>query len=354
MRKKSSSVKRKNLKNSIFNPQTQNKRINKIYERFEFLINQKEFKGYLVAVSGGADSLALAYLSKCYQIKNKNKNFYYIHVDHKLRDTSSREAQTLKKMLKKFKIECKIIKWKKKKNTKKTQSDSRDFRLKIFKNFCEAKKINTLLLGHHFDDFQENFFIRLLRGSGLKGLVSFHNYINLQRNNINIVRPLLDFSKEDLFYITKNTFNFYIDDPSNRNLKYLRSRVRFMITNLKKNGLDEKKFKMTFENLISSNNSIEYFVQKNISENSSVSLLKKNNGKAFLSLKFFSNTDEIILRSFTKILQDISGRYFPARGKGVSRIINQIKQKSLTKTTIGGCVIEKIENSVVISKENTK
>ena len=354
MKKKSSSVKRKNLKNSIFNPQTQNKRIKKIYERFEFLINQKEFKGYLVAVSGGADSLALAYLSKCYQIKNKNKNFYYIHVDHKLRDTSSREAQTLKKMLKKFKIECKIITWKKKKNTKKTQSDSRDFRLKIFKNFCKAKKINTLLLGHHFDDFQENFFIRLLRGSGLKGLVSFHNYRNLQRNNINIVRPLLDFSKEDLFYITKNTFNFYIDDPSNRSLEYLRSRVRFMITNLKKNGLDEKKFKMTFENLISSNNSIEYFVQKNISENSSVSLLKKNNGKAFLSLEFFSNTDEIILRSFTKILQDISGRYFPARGKGVSRIINQIKQKSLTKTTIGGCVIEKIENSVVISKENTK
>ena len=354
MKKKSSSVKRKNLKNSIFNPQTKNKRIKKIYERFEFLINQKEFKGYLVAVSGGADSLALAYLSKCYQIKNKNKNFYYIHIDHKLRDTSSREAQTLKKMLKKFKIDCKIITWKKKKNTKITQSDSRDFRLKIFENFCEAKKINTLLLGHHFDDFQENFFIRLLRGSGLKGLVSFRNYSNLQRNNINIVRPLLDFSKEDLFYITKNTFNFYIDDPSNRSLEYLRSRVRFMITNLKKNGLDEKKFKMTFENLISSNNSIEYFVQKNISENSSVSLFKKNNGKAFLSLEFFSNTDEIILRSFTKILQDISGRYFPARGKGVSRIINQIKQKSLTKTTIGGCVIEKIENSVVISKENTK
>ena len=127
-----------------------------------------------------------------------------------------------------------------------------------------------------------------------------------------------------------------------------------MITNLKKNGLDEKKFKMTFENLISSNNSIEYFVQKNISDNSSTSLSKNNNSKAFLSSDFFSNPDEIILRSFTKILQDISGRYFPARGKGVSRIINQIKQKSLTKTTIGGCIIEKIENSVVISKENTK
>jgi len=354
MKKKSSSVKRKNLKNFIFNPQTQNKRIKKIYERFEFLINQKEFKGYLVAVSGGADSLALAYLSKCYQINNKNKNFYYIHVDHQLRDTSSREAQTLKKMLKKFKIECKIIAWKKKKNNKKTQSDSRDFRYKVFESFCKTKKINTLLLGQHFDDFQENFFIRLLRGSGLKGLVSFHNYRNLQRNNINIVRPLLDFSKEDLLYVTKNTFNFYIDDPSNKNLEYLRSRVRFMINYLKKNGLDERKFKMTFENLISSNNSIEFFVQKNISENSSIGLSKNNNRRVFLSLDFFSNTDEIILRSFTKILQDISGRYFPARGKSVSKIIDQLKQKSILKATIGGCVIEKIENSVVIYKEITK
>ena len=354
MKKKSSSVKRKNLKNLIFNPQKRNERIIKIYKRFEFLINQKELKGYLVAVSGGADSLALTYLSKCYQIKNKNKNFHYIHLDHKLRATSSKEAQSLKKMLKKFKIECKIITWKKKKNTKKTQSDSRDYRLNIFENFCKIKKINTVLLGHHYDDFQENFFIRLLRGSGLKGLVSFHNYKNQQRNKINIVRPLLDFSKEDLLYVTKNTFNFHIDDPSNRSSEYLRSNVRFMINNLKKNGLDEKKFKITFENLISSNNSIEFLVQKNISENSHMGPLKNNSSRALLSSKFFSSTDEIILRSFTKILQDISGRYFPARGKSVSKILDQIRQKPILKTTIGGCVIEKIENSVVIYKEITK
>ena len=127
-----------------------------------------------------------------------------------------------------------------------------------------------------------------------------------------------------------------------------------MINYLKKNGLDEKKFKMTFENLISSNNSVEFFVQKNISENSSISLSKNGNSRAFLSSEFFSSTDEIILRSFTKILQDISGRYFPARGKRVSKTIHQIRQKSVLKTTIGGCVIEKIENSVVIYREITK
>ena len=78
--------------------------------------------------------------------------------------------------------------------------------------------------------------------------------------------------------MTKNTFNFYIDDPSNKSLEYLRSRVRYMINNLKKNGLDERKFKMTFENLISSNSSIEFFVQKNISENSSINFTKNREG----------------------------------------------------------------------------
>tara|TARA_A100001011_G_C13537392_1_gene527073 strand:- start:37 stop:420 length:384 start_codon:yes stop_codon:yes gene_type:complete len=127
-----------------------------------------------------------------------------------------------------------------------------------------------------------------------------------------------------------------------------------MINNLKKNGLDEKKFKMTFDNLISSNSSIEFFVQKNIRENSNISFTKNNNSRALLSSKFFSSTDEIILRSFTKILQNISSRYFPARGKSVLKILDQIRHKSAIKVTIGGCVVEKIENSVVIYKEFTK
>ena len=58
MKKKSSSVKRKNLKNSIFSPQIKDKRIKKIYQRFEFLIKQKEFKGCLLYTSPSPRDLA--------------------------------------------------------------------------------------------------------------------------------------------------------------------------------------------------------------------------------------------------------------------------------------------------------
>ena len=67
---------------------------------------------------------------------------------------------------------------------------------------CNELNINNILLGHHQDDLFENFFIRLLRGSGLKGLVSLGK--KNQFDNINLLRPLLDLKKEDLIFLSKN------------------------------------------------------------------------------------------------------------------------------------------------------
>ena len=58
----------------------------------------------------------------------------------------------------------------------------------------------------------------MLRGSGLRGLVSLDK-IN-QDNNIVLVRPLLDLRKVDLIYISKTIFDYYVDDPSNKDEKY--------------------------------------------------------------------------------------------------------------------------------------
>ena len=72
-----------------------NKRINKIYKKFEISLNLDE--SFAVAVSGGPDSLALAFLSKVYSIKKSLKVTYFI-VDHKLRKNSSKEAKFVKKL----------------------------------------------------------------------------------------------------------------------------------------------------------------------------------------------------------------------------------------------------------------
>lgn len=167
------------------------KRIYKIYNKFEDNLNLNN--NFTVAVSGGPDSLALAFFSKIYSIKKSLKVKYFL-VDHKLRNNSSVEALFVKNLLKDFSIDLDILKWNGKKPKNNIQSLARKKRYNLLINQSKKFKINNILFGHHEDDVYENFFIRLLRGSGLKGIVSLDKTTLI--NNVNILRPLINVEKK--------------------------------------------------------------------------------------------------------------------------------------------------------------
>ena len=73
---------------------------------------------------------------------------------------------------------------------------------------CERKKISTLLTAHHFDDLHENFYLRIMRGSGLKGISSFGDIYSF-RGELKILRPLITIKKSELISITRETLKFY-------------------------------------------------------------------------------------------------------------------------------------------------
>jgi Predicted ATPase of the PP-loop superfamily implicated in cell cycle control len=88
-----------------------NKKIFKIYSNFIKQINiYTKTKKLAVAISGGPDSIALAFFAKCYSLK-KNIKCYFFLVDHGLRKESHIEAKHVVLKLKKYNISCKIIKW---------------------------------------------------------------------------------------------------------------------------------------------------------------------------------------------------------------------------------------------------
>ena len=180
------------------------KRTRQIYNKFEKYLNINE--NFAVAVSGGPDSLALSFLAKIYSIKNLLNVKYFI-IDHKLRNNSTLEAKNVQKQLKKFSINLNILKWNGIKPKKNIQSIARDKRYELLLNETKKFKIKNILLGHHLDDLFENFFIRILRGSGLNGLISLDK--KTQNNNINIIRPLLNFEKKDLI-ILANIFLVFL------------------------------------------------------------------------------------------------------------------------------------------------
>ena len=321
-------------------------KILKTFKEFSNSLDTKEEMA--VAVSGGPDSLALAFLAKCYSLKNKTKIKYFI-VDHKLRKESSSEAKTVRNFLKKISINCKILPWNGKKPLKNIQALAREKRYFLLVNECRKNNIKNLLFGHHLGDLSENFLIRMVRGSGLNGLISFNKKTKYRDQKLDIMRPLLNVEKTDLIYVAQKVFNFFIKDPSNENEDFKRTRIRNLLQLLEKEGLDKKKLILTINNLKDSDKSINFYLDKNLKEN--VIFLKKKK-TYILNKNFFNQSHEIIFRSLTKIIQGLGKKYYPVRGKGINELIEGISNKSFSKVTLGKCFIERVNETILISKEN--
>ena len=320
-----------------------NKRIKNLFKIFEKNFEIKE--SFAVAVSGGPDSLALAFLTKIFSIKNNLKCKYFI-VDHKLRKNSTFEAKKVRKILSNFGIKIELLTWKGKKPLSNIQSTARKKRYNLLFAKCKSLKISNLIVGHHLDDLFENFFIRMIRGSGLKGLTSLEKKTTI--DGINLIRPLLNFEKKDLEYISDQVFNFFVKDPSNENIYFKRVKIREIINKFKVNGLDKDKLFLTLKNLKTSNKTIEFYTEQNKNFNS---ILDKKNKKLILNEIFFNQPYEVVFRSFSDSLKIVGKKYFSARGKKIDNILQMIEKNALKKETLAGCIVKKVNQTVIITKE---
>ena len=135
---------------------------------------------------------------------------------------------------------------------------------------------------------------------------------------------------------------------SNKNPKFKRVRIRELIQNIVQEGFDIKKLYLTINNLTSSYETINFYIDKNIELNSK-QLRKKD--QYLLSKNFFLQPNEVVFRSLVEILSKISKKYYPPRGKKILNLIDDLKSNKIKKRTLHGCIIEKIQNSVLISPE---
>ena len=338
MSKKNSSV---NLKNCFKDYEE----LSYIYSSFKKRLNSFKKKNFLIAVSGGPDSLALTALAKAYS-HNNNSKIYYVLVDHNIRKKSSQEAMLVKKLLKKHQIQLNVLK-NKKIITKNIQSRARIIRYDLLTNFCKKKKIKTILTAHNLEDQVETFFIRLSRGSGLKGLSSMKK-INKINGNISLVRPLLDFKKNQLIKISKIIFGKYFRDPTNKNTKYFRTRIRNLKTLLEKNGINYDQIFKSINNLATSRDTLDYYFKEIYKD-----LIDKKKNKFFINLlKFNKINQEMKLMVLTKTIKDFTNSYYAVRSNKIIRLIDKIKAKKNVKFTLGGCVILVEKKHIILEKEN--
>ena len=274
MSKKNSSV---NLKNGF----QDYKDLSTIFLDFKSKLNSLQKKKYLVAVSGGPDSLALVALTKAYTFCKKTK-FYYVLVDHNIRKNSGQEAKKVQNFLKKKNLKLRVF-LNKKKIVKNIQAEARNIRYDIFKNFCLKNKIKIILTGHNLEDQVETFFIRLSRGSGLKGLSSMKP-ISKINSQVSLFRPLLGTQKKFLVKISKTIFGGYLKDPSNKNEKYLRTKIRNLKKPLENSGIKYEKIFRSIQNLSKSKTTLEEHLNKIFKK-----LIKKANNEISINFKNYKD-----------------------------------------------------------------
>jgi tRNA(Ile)-lysidine synthase len=323
-------------------------KISLIYSNFRTQLDTfVKKKTFLVAVSGGPDSLALSALSHTYLTEKKTKVFFVL-VDHGIRANSSKEAQNLKNLLKKKKINLIILKNKKNIN-KNIQSHAREIRYQLLLNFCKEYKIKFIMTGHHRDDQIETFLIRLSRGSGVQGLSSMSKVTSLSKTT-KLFRPLLDEKKEDLILLAKYYFGKIFEDSSNTNQKYLRTKIRNLIKLFEKSGIKPERIINSINNLASTRDTLNFHIQRIEKK----CVIKKNNITS-INLNFFllENT-EIQLKIFSNCIRKVSKTYYPPRAKKVLNLLERVQYNDKLKATLGGCVIIRHKKNLIISKEKLK
>ena len=301
-----------------------------------------------VAVSGGPDSLALMHLSNRYALNN-NINLTVLSIDHGIRAESSKEIVWLKKVAKKNKINFYSTKLKKKINSSNTLSKARTLRYEALSKYCNKKKIKFLLTAHHLDDEIENFLMRLVRGSGIKGLSSLKVKSRYKNTKLILVRPLLEYSKKSLIQYLSEQKQSYINDRTNYNNKYDRSRIRKLSQQLIQEGLSKVRFKNVLKNLKNANNAINTAVSNYLEEQ-----VKLNEKKiiSFRSQEFIILPEEIQHRVLVKLCRFAGKSNKVPRSRSVQELINSIVKEKSFKRTLNSCTFVGQKGVVNIHSEN--
>ena len=242
-----------------------------------------------------------------YLINNYKDKIIVAHINHNVRKQSNTEELFLSNYCKDNNItfECMKITEYKENNF---ENEARKKRYKFYKEILTKYNSAYLFLAHHADDLMETIIMKIIRGSNINGYAGIKK-ISYQ-DNYYIVRPFLDYTKQDILeYIKKYNITYY-DDYTNNDITYTRNRIRHnIIPLLKKEDINiHKKFIKYSNTLNEYNNYINYEVDniiKDIYINNTLYLDKFNNLHPFIKKNILYHILNNIYNNKDNIVKDI-------------------------------------------------
>lgn len=252
-------------------------------------------------------------------------------VDHGLRKEAAAEARQVARWAKALSLPHKSFKWRPEGVTSNIQQAARDARYGLMTDWAAARGAD-LLVAHHLDDQAETFLMRLQRGSGVDGLAAMAPVT--MKAGVRVLRPLLTVPREQLRALLHARGQDWIEDPSNRDERYLRVQVREALPHLAEFGLSRDRLVETASAMARARVALDLACDQ--AERTSVQWHEE--GFARLELQpFRALPDEIALRLLARLSKGVAGGTYAPRLSGLEKLLAAIRGPGLEGgRTFGG------------------
>ena len=246
----------------------------------------------LCAVSGGIDSVSMLLI--LYALRSEmDITLSCAHLDHKLRPTSHEEAMFVRKTCEELNIPVVIGEEDVKRYdafhpSHSLEENAREVRYRFLNHVANDIKADKIAIAHNMDDSVETFFMRVIRGTDLKGITS----IPVRAGKI--IRPILCLSRNEIRKYVKIYNVRYVVDESNYDIRYTRNRVRHVLLPYVQREFDPK-VKEHIYSLVNSLREVDEYVEQKAKEIYD-RILTRNKAYVELDMKSVYNIESLLIR----------------------------------------------------------
>ncbi len=171
---------------------------------------------YIVAVSGGVDSMSLLHLVKDEPIVK----IIVAHFDHGIREDSKTDKQLVRQVAESYGLPFVYDEGRLGKNA--SEADAREARYKFLRHLRDVAHASAIITAHHQDDVLETAIMNWLRGTGRRGYTAL-------KNDHELLRPFLDTPKQEIINYAKSNKLEWREDSTNQDTTYLRNFIRHKV-----------------------------------------------------------------------------------------------------------------------------
>ncbi len=297
-----------------------------------------------VAVSGGADSMALLLLASLWA-KSQNAKIVALTVNHNLREEAAGEAKQVKAWCENLGVEHHTLNWQyRAKPTAAIQETARAARYKLLTDFCLQHNISNLLTAHHAGDQAETLFFRLARGSGMIGLSAMLPVTTI--NSVRLLRPLLTIRKERLIASLQSSGQAWIEDPSNHDLRYSRVRIRKQLEAIENQEIFYERVTAICQSFAKARKHIESLLVNYMDNN----IKFHSDGSALANFTLENKSSLLPYLAVERTIKLLANHSKPLRSEKINNLIawlydDHSKQK---KRTLAGLIFNKRQSGEVV------